>query len=377
MTGDLDRYLRIRSEMRPQLDAITRAFERIDMSGFEAAMRQMQRQQVEVVQALSLAGKFTPHEDLLNATRRLHELTLYEIPKADVFDRIHHSWISQLDRVTHSFAELERVEPVERIAKLALSDISHGLAVEAPLLPKIDFDILHKRLNIHRSVMTEVQHSMSRLTAYFCDLTESFPSIDKVLEAPSFVLPGATNELYASRFALDVLHPSEDEMEREVVHLGSDLIAGDDSGQSGLIALLERAGPEFVSMYEGAIEALNGDNPDRSRHVLTSLRSLWDHVLRKFAPIQEVMKWITDYGEEAYLHDGNPTRRAKVNYMLREAKNDPLMEFIEADTDAMVKLYDLYNRLHGLEAGVTDQQLRIITLRTESYLTYILRVREW
>lgn len=371
MTDDLDRYLRINSEMCQQLNTFTRAIERSGMSGFDAAMRQMQRQQAEVCRALSLAGRLIPHEDLLNATRRLHELALREIADVDIFDRIHHSWTSQSDRVTRSLTELERV------AKVTLCDVSYGLGVEAPLLPKVDFDILHRHLNIQRSDMTKVEHSMSKLTACFCDLTESFPSIDKFLEAPSFVLPGATNELYASRFVLDALHPSEDEMEREVVHLGSDLIAGDDNEQSGLIALLERAGPEFVSIYKGAMEALNGNNPDRSRHVLTSLRSLWDHIIRKFAPTQEVMKWITDDGEEAYLHDGNPTRRAKVNYMLREVKNDPLMEFIEADTDAMVKLYGLYNRLHELEAGVTDQQLRIITLRTESFLTYILRVREW
>ena len=45
-------------------------------------------------------------------------------------------------------------------------------------------------------------------------------------------------------------------------------------------------------------------------------------------------------------------------------------DFIEADTRAMVKLYTLYGRLHALDTGVTDNQLRAITFRTKSYLSY-------
>ena len=391
MKGNLERYRRIDCETRPQLGAITRAFDRIDMSGFEAAVRQMQGRQAEIDRALSLADMSIPGVDmsipgvdmsipgvdmsipgvdLLNAARRLHELTLHVIPKADVFDRIHQSWIPNLDGVTNSAVLLERT------AKLALSDISYRLAVQEPLPLKIDFGNLFEHLNIRHSLMYEVQHSMSRLTADYYRLAESFRNLSEVVEVPSFVLPGATNELYTSGYALHVLQPPKDEVEREVAHPGRDIVPRG-AQTSDLIALLEREGSEFVSTYEGAIEALNGDNPDRPRHVLTSLRTLWEHLLRKCAPDQEVKRWVIERGEEAYLHDGNPTRRVKVSYMLRKVSNGPLVDFAQADADAMVRLYDLYNRLHSLETGLTDQQLQAITLKTESYLTYILELRKW
>ena len=53
------------------------------------------------------------------------------------------------------------------------------------------------------------------------------------------------------------------------------------------------------------------------------------------------------------------------------------MGFVEADTKAMVKLYALYNRLHKLDTGVSNEQLHIITFRTKTYLSYMLEIREW
>ena len=130
-----------------------------------------------------------------------------------------------------------------------------------------------------------------------------------------------------------------------------------------------------MATYRGAIEALSGDNPDRSRHVLSSLRTLLDNLLCKLAPQKEVREWIERNSIQGYLHNGQPTRHAKIRYVLRNL-GEPLRDFVEADTRAMVKLYTLYNRLHQLDIGVTDEQLRAIVLKTESYLVYILRVRE-
>ena len=89
------------------------------------------------------------------------------------------------------------------------------------------------------------------------------------------------------------------------------------------------------------------------------------------------MEWIKQHGIQEYLHDGQPTRHAKIRYALKDLEDDPFGDFLEADTKAMVKLYTLYGRLHELATGVSDEQLRAITFRTESHLGYILRVREW
>ena len=63
--------------------------------------------------------------------------------------------------------------------------------------------------------------------------------------------------------------------------------------------------------------------------------------------------------------------------MLRDLEDESLRDFVVADERAMLQLYALYDRLHGLDTEVTDKQLHAITIRTESYLSYILMVREW
>ena len=170
-----------------------------------------------------------------------------------------------------------------------------------------------------------------------------------------------------------MLHPSEDEAATEDVYFGFEGA----SENSDLIALLESVGMGLVDTYKGAVQALNGDNPDRSRHVLSSLRTLLDHLLRKLAPRGKVREWIVERGYHSYLDKGIPTRRAQILYMSKDIESEPLTKFIEADTKTVEELYTLYNRLHGLGTGVSDSQLRAIVLRTESYLYYILRVWKW
>lgn len=74
------------------------------------------------------------------------------------------------------------------------------------------------------------------------------------------------------------------------------------------------------------------------------------------------------------LHDGKPTRRARVLYVCRKLNNDPLTDFLMHDTRALVKLIELFNRVHELETALTDEQLRAILLRTDSWLMYILQI---
>lgn len=75
------------------------------------------------------------------------------------------------------------------------------------------------------------------------------------------------------------------------------------------------------------------------------------------------------------LHEGKPTRRARVLYVCRGLNNDALTDFLMHDTRALVKLIELFNRVHELETELTDEQLRAILLKTDSWLMYILQIR--
>ena len=372
MERDIQRYVRLIDTMRPQLEAFTRTHDLIATMDFGIAAREIQRSQDEVGRLLSLANHTAGHTDLLRSAVGLHELSLNisaDLKKS--IDQVHHSWFSEWRDAIRPFGQ------IENMAKIVLSDVSYSAAVVKPIWDGIDFDVIGEQLSIQQAIMSEIQRTMSEFMTYYCLFGESFQGIDDLIELPSFVLPGATREIATTGQALDVLYTVEDETQEEAVELEPYPMVEEEIGDSDLIALLERVGPQFVSMYRGAVAALDGDNPDRSRHVLTSFRELWNHLLRKLAPKEEVAEWIEGNRVQGYLHDGQPTRHAKLRYVLRNLGDESLRDFVEADARAMVKLYTLYGRLHGLDTGVSDEQLRAITIRTASYLSYILRVREW
>ena len=108
---------------------------------------------------------------------------------------------------------------------------------------------------------------------------------------------------------------------------------------------------------------------------LARLRELWNHLLRRLAPDDLVTVWILGIASQKdLLHEGKPTRRARVLYICRDLNNDPLTEFLTHDTRAFVKLLDLFNRVHELETELTDEQLRAILLKSNSWLMYILQI---
>ena len=372
MHRDIHRYVRVIDTMRPQLEAFARTHDLIATTDFGIAALEIQRYQDEVGRILSLANHTAGYTDLLKSAAGLHELSLsISADLRESIDQVHRSWSSEWQDAIRPF------DQIEAMAKQVLSDVAYSAAVVKPVWDGIDFDVIGQQLRIQQSIMSEVQRSMSAFMTSYRMLGESFRGIDDLIELPSFVLPGATREICMTGHVLDVLYTVEDETQEEAAELEPYTVVEKEPEDSDLIALLERVGPQFVTMYRGAVAALDGDNPDRSRHVLTSFRELWNHLLRKLAPKEEVTEWIEGNHNQGYLHNGRPTRHAKIRYVLRDLGVESLRDFVEADARAMVELYALYGRLHGLDTGVTDDQLRVIAIRTESYLSYILEVREW
>ena len=193
---------------------------------------------------------------------------------------------------------------------MALSDISYDLSVTERLLTSFDYDS-----------WGAISISSCRLCLECnapCPICGP-PLTDCLLNArlrrhrPTafFRTAWSDHELSMTSHALDVLYPNEHRTDTEVIELESYPLVEEGTGDSDLFALLERVGPQFVTMYRGAVAALDSDNPDRSRHVLTSFRELWNHLLRKLAPKEEVTEWIEGNRIQGYLHDGRPTRHAQ------------------------------------------------------------------
>ena len=329
---------------------------------------QIQRRHLETTRPLMASFSAARFAGVLGSSQHLHKMLTQTTTPLVGWGKVHDSWLEQARIVADSTR-------LAQIAKLSLYDVSHQMIFANRTLGRIDFDALRRQFNLQNSIAAGLERSVLDVTASYRYLTESFQSILEVVERPAFVLPGATRELRTTGYALEVLNPLEERLETDDVELESQFVTEDGFDGSGLIALLERADPELVPMYEGARDALNGDNPDRARHILTSLRELWNHLLRKLAPVEEAREWICRHGDQNDLDNReNPTRSGKIRYISRNINNDPLTKFLDADTKVFVKLYKMYNLLHSRIIELKDIQLHAIFYRTESWLHYILRI---
>ncbi len=377
MSDDLKTAKTALAKLHQDMEAINRLAKPPYLSVIEQMERTLEpirRQQLEITRALEMAGAATRIQEIVGANQHWQEL----IKQASATSRIaeslsaaHQSWLDTIKPIQHDFSHLSQLQAS---AKLALCDTSLRLAATERLMAGIDFEAIRGRFQIEMPVISGLESSIAHVAASYGNLAESLREISDITRLPAFVLPGATREIYTTSFALETLRPwderDEDEAETEI-----QFVAEAELETSGCIALLQQVDPGLARPYIGARDALYGNNADRARHILSSLRELWNHLLRRLAPDDLVAAWIPGVSNQKdLLHDGKPTRRARVLYVCRELNNEPLTDFLMHDTRALVKLIELFNRVHELETALTDEQLRAILIRTDSWLMYILQI---
>ena len=338
-------------------------------------MEHIRRQQLEISRAaLEMSGAAARIKEIVNANQHWHEVIrrvteTSPIPKS--LATVHQSWLEHVNPIQHDLLQLSQLQAS---AKLALCDVSLQLVATERFMAGIDFEAIRSRFRIEKPIISGLESSTTRALASYGSLAESMRETSDIMRLPTFVLPGATREIYATSFALETLSPW-DERDEEEAETEIQLVAEAELETSNCIALLQQVDPELARPYIGARDALDGNNADRARHILISLRELWSHLLRQLAPDDLVTAWIPGVAnQKGLLHEGEPTRRARVLYVCREINNDPLTDFLMHDTRALVKLIELFNRVHKLEAELTDEQLRAIVLKTDSWLMYILQI---
>lgn len=340
----------------------------------ERTLEPIRRQQLEISRALELSGAAARIQEIVSANQHWQDLIKQATATSRITESLsaaHQSWLDTIKPIQHDFSKLSQLQAS---AKLALCDTSLRLAATERFMAGIDFEAIRGRFRIEMPVISGLESSIAHVAASYGGLAESLLEISDITRLPTFVLPGATREIYTTSFALETLRPwgdrDEDEAETEI-----QLVAEAELETSGCIALLQQVDPGLARPYIGARDALYGNNADRARHILSSLRELWNHLLRRLAPEDLVAAWIPGVSNQKdLLHDGKPTRRARVLYVCRELNNDPLTDFLMHDTRALVKMIELFNRVHELETALTDEQLRAILLRTDSWLMYILQI---
>lgn len=137
--------------------------------------------------------------------------------------------------------------------------------------------------------------------------------------------------------------------------------------------LLIQFSDDLYARWQGAIFALNPQNPDATRHFCTSAREIFTESIEKFAPDANVLASKPDC---ALTPNGNPTRREKITYLI--AKKGLSMEvgdFVEDDISNILELFRvLSDGTHGAAGKYSMSQLQMVKKRVEDGIGFLYKI---
>jgi restriction endonuclease S subunit len=376
-------YLRIQED----IERLTRMVKPSYLSVYEQmerALEPIRRRHLEMTRSIELSELASSRlTEIVQANQRWQDLIVQATTSTraiEDFGRTHQTWLDKINPMQDSIAQLQAA------AKMSLGDVAYRMTVTERIFAGIDFEAMRRAVALPESAFLKLENVIGDVTLTYEKLAASIRTIPDVTHLPMFILPGATREVFMTGYALDAIYiPDEPDRERDASEV--QLITEVEQETSGCIGLLQAVDPALARPYIGAHDALRGRNADRTRHILSSLRELWNHLLRRLAPDERVWPWVDSQGsrerlckkgELLFVKDGkeNLTRGSRVLFVCRNLNHPPLTDFVVQDTHALVKLVEVFNRVHELESELTDEQLRALLLRTDSWLTYILQIWE-
>jgi hypothetical protein len=281
---------------------------------------------------------------------------------------------AQWSRLTLASIDIDSLAAAQQVAQAHFSDIATASVLSSERLATLDWS----RVGVVPQLDSELAQILrSGFVGLAASSTHLYAGLERDPAVFAALPPAATRfpvmeilrEVEVLRaFTLldwtDVDEPESDAFEERVT-----------CETSGAVdSLLEQLDPALLTPWKGAKAAVDSANPDRGRHVCVSVRELTTHVLHRVAPDDRVIAWVED---THLLHDGRPTRRARLLYLCRGVNHEPLSDFVETDITSHICFLDAIQRgTHGLTFGATDQQVRALLNRAETLLLFVLRLNE-
>lgn len=220
------------------------------------------------------------------------------------------------------------------------------------------------------------QISPNKLLSTYLNMTKSYSSlINSIVEkTPTYItlslIEKPAEEVFIATRLIETISSDEknEELDDNKKLFSNELIT---TTEERLELLLEKLNKKFIPLLRGARSVLYSDNPDKIRHYMISARELLTHVLHNLAPDEEVNKWCTN---PEFIVEGRPTRKARLYYICKDLNE--LEDFLGKDIKAMIGVFDFLNRgTHKLEMALTPNMLKIINLRFESALQFLLEIK--
>jgi len=135
--------------------------------------------------------------------------------------------------------------------------------------------------------------------------------------------------------------------------------------------ILESMSSDLNNRWKGALFSLSPNNPDAARHFCTSAREVFIQILDINAPDSLVIN-LDNFCERT--ERGQPTRKAKIKYLLHKAgiMSSAAVDFVDEDVKNVLSLFRVFNDgTHGSSGKFGIEKLMAIKTRVESGISYL------
>jgi hypothetical protein len=214
-----------------------------------------------------------------------------------------------------------------------------------------------------------ISNSFTDLSNNYSNLLDSFKTTPQLYsDLNSSLTKGIPIEFYTGADLLEAISTEEH------TTLGEELAKTEIiyENKYSLSEYLPKVAPGLENMWKGAVETFYGNNSDRIRQFVTSIRELFTHLMHILAPDDEIKKWSND---AIHYHEGRPTRKARLLYICRNISAAPFSSFVDADIKATLQFIDLFQKgTHSIESGFNETQTMSMKIKAETTIRFILEI---
>ena len=232
---------------------------------------------------------------------------------------------------------------------------------------------LYEVAGIHGNIAELSINSLNDMAGEYKSLwTDSLNNIDSIIGSSSLITERPPFEIYQAGTLAEVIAPLEEPYVEEVLVKTPEIIRAPTDIRDKILSL----GKPFLTMYDGAVEAINIPLKDSQRHACVSLRELVTHTLHELAPDEDVLKYVDNLGDaQEYLHEGRPTRESRLRYISRKIDVGGFSKFVDADTkSALAFIRLLQEGTHSLETPYTEEQVNALLSRAEGLISFLIDI---
>ena len=204
----------------------------------------------------------------------------------------------------------------------------------------------------YHSSINDMHNSYGRIVSYYDEGVEITPEQETVLD---LVEQEQANSIITANAIENNEIPEEN---TEDIEIGNKL------------AMISE---DLNNRWNGAVYALNPNNPDAARHFCTSCRELFTDFIELKAPDATVFEHNPDCEK---TDRGNATRREKIRYMICNLEfDDSVVDFADADITNILELFHiLSNATHGSAGKYSFNQLMQVKKRVEQGINFLCAI---